>query len=448
MIRLAVHAGLLSLGLLLAAPPAGIHAQAGSPADAVPPALLQARREALLARLGTGVAVLEGEVVRSIDPPDSDYPQDSDFRQDNDVFYLTGLEEPGAWLVLIARADGPDEVRLYLPRRNPAEERWLGVRLGPGPAAAALAGLAVDAVLPADSIGAVLGALVRAPDSPARRGALYLKQSRRTSRSAVLQGLAGPGARVEDLIPHLTELRLVKDADEVRRMRRAVDVSIEGHLAAWRSTTPGAWEYELEAAAEGTFRRLGAERVGYPSIVGTGANGAILHYMTSRSRLAAGDLVVMDMGAEFGYYSADLTRTVPASGTFTPRQRALYDLVLGTQQAALDSVRPGISLARLNQIARTWMREHSGELCAPRTCEVHFIHGLGHHVGMDVHDPGGTARPLTPGMLLTIEPGLYLPEEALGIRIEDVVLVTATGHEVLSARLPRAAAAVEAFLAR
>jgi Xaa-Pro aminopeptidase len=210
---------------------------------------------------------------------------------------------------------------------------------------------------------------------------------------------------------------------------------------------PGAWEYELEAAAEGTFRRLGAERLGYPSIVGAGVNGTVLHYDENRARLADGDLVVMDLGAEFGYYSADVTRTIPASGRFTPRQRAIYNLVLGAQQAALDSVRPGVTIAQLTQIARRHIRDQSGDLCAPRACDVYFIHDLSHWIGMDVHDVGSYATPLAPGMVFTIEPGIYLTAEKLGVRIEDDVLVTATGYELLSGGAPRTAEAIEKLMA-
>lgn len=430
--------------VVLAAP---LAAQAGSPAGAVPPERLVARRAALLARMGTGIAVLRGTSERSIDPPDSDYPQDASFRQDNDVFYLTGLEEPDLWLVLIARDSATTEVRLYLPPRVPQREQWLGARLGPGPEAAALVGLQPSQVFPADSAERDIEALVAAADSPARQGALFLKADRRTSETPFLQRLVGSGVRMENLMPHLAALRVVKDDDEIARLRRAVNISAEGHLAAMRVAVPGAWEYELEAAAEGTFRRLGAERVGYPSIVGTGFNSTVLHYDESRAQLQAGDVVVMDMAAEFGYYTADVTRTIPASGRFTSRQRAIYDLVLGAQQAALDSVRPGVTMTQLTQIARRHMRDHSGNLCGARTCDAFFIHGLGHWIGMDVHDVGSYGRPMVPGMVFTLEPGVYLPEEKLGIRIEDDVLVTPTGYELLSRGVPRAAAEVEAVMA-
>jgi Xaa-Pro aminopeptidase len=432
--------------LLLAVLPTMLAAQAGSPAGAIPVERLQARRAALLDRIGTGVVVLQGAEERSADPPDSDYPQDTDFRQDNDVFYLTGLEEPGMWVVLIGRADGPDEVRLYLPRRNPQREQWLGPRLGPSPEAAALSGLPTTSLRAADSAEAEILALVSAPDSPARAGALYIKQDRRTSASPFFQRLIGAGGRLENLLPHLGELRLVKDADEIRRLRRAIEITTEGHVAAMKAAAPGVWEYEMEAAAEGTFRRLGAERLGYPSIVGAGVNGTVLHYDKSRSRLADGDLVVMDMGAEFGYYTADVTRTIPASGRFTPRQRAIYDLVLGAQQAAMDSVRPGVTMSQLTQISRRYLRDHSGDLSGARTCDAFFIHGLGHWIGMDVHDVGGYAMPLRPGMVFTLEPGVYLAAERLGVRIEDDVLVTETGYELLSGGAPRKAEDIERLM--
>jgi Xaa-Pro aminopeptidase len=186
--------------------------------------------------------------------------------------------------------------------------------------------------------------------------------------------------------------------------------------------------------------------VGYPSIVGAGVNGTVLHYDESRSQLKAGDLVVMDMAAEFGYYTADVTRTLPADGKFTARQRAVYDLVLGAQQAALDALKPGVTMMQLEGIARRYMQQNSRDLCGQRTCDAYFIHSLGHFLGMDVHDVGRYDVVLAAGMVLTIEPGIYLPEEGLGVRIEDDVAVTATGYELLSGNVPRTADAIEAIM--
>ncbi len=406
----------LALGLALVAwAGAGAVAQEGSPAGPVPVERLAARRAALMERLGDGVAVIPAGRLRSIE---RDYPQDSDYRESNDFFYLTGLEAPGARLVLVARRSAPDSATLYLPESDPGPARWTGGALGPGTEASRLTGIAEVRPLPADP------SRVGAP----RRGLEPLSVNQITAELAVL--------------------RQIKDTDEIRRLRQAVAITADAVLEAMAGAEPGVYEYEVEAAIEYGFRRRGAERVGFPSIVGSGPNGTILHYDENRRRMEEGDLVVIDVGAEYGYYSADLTRTLPVSGRFTPRQRRLYDLVLGAQQAAIDSVRPGTDIGALNRIARWYLRSKSGDLCGGLGCDRYFVHGLSHWLGMDVHDPGSYSRRLEPGMVLTVEPGIYLPEEGLGIRLEDVVLVTREGGEVLSSGLPRTAEAVERAMAR
>ena len=437
----------LLLALVASGPAA---AQVESPAGPVPPDLLAARREALLARLGTAVAVVTSAQPRSIE---GDYPQDSDYRESNDFFYLTGLEAPGATLVLLARDSEPDSVVLYLPVRDPASERWTGPRLGPGDEARRLTGIAD--VRPASARDADLrrwldnGAPALFVEVPLReRGACRGDPTARPACAPLLAQIEVPGGVVvAGVSAPIEALRLVKDADELRRLREAIRITTEAHRAAAAALSPDVWEYELEAVIEYTFRRLGAERVGFPSIVGSGPYATVLHYDRSRRQMQAGDLVVVDIGAEYGYYSADVTRTYPVSGRFTDRQRALYELVLSTQQAAIDSVRPGITVARLTEIAREHMRAHSGDLCAPRTCDTYFVHGLSHWLGMDVHDVGDYATPLAAGMVLTIEPGLYIADEEIGIRIEDDVLVTAGGHELLSGHAPRTPAEVERLMA-
>jgi Xaa-Pro aminopeptidase len=244
----------------------------------------------------------------------------------------------------------------------------------------------------------------------------------------------------------IARLRLVKGSDELTRLRRATAITAEALKESMRVARPGMWEYELEAVIEYTFRRNGAERVGFPSIVASGPNAVTLHYDENRRQVQAGELVIEDVGAEFGYYSADMTRTIPISGRFTTRQRALYDLVLGTQQAAIDSVRPGTTLAALNRIARTYMRDNSGDLCGSDSCVPYFTHALSHWLGMDVHDVGSFGARLEPGMVLTVEPGIYIPSERVGIRIEDDILVTSEGHEVLSLA-PRTAEEIEQIIA-
>jgi Xaa-Pro aminopeptidase len=258
--------------------------------------------------------------------------------------------------------------------------------------------------------------------------------------------LAGASPRVEPLAPIMAGLRLVKDEDEIRRLRRAIDITARAHREAWRLAEPGLHEYEIEAAIEYVFRAAGAERVGFPSIVGSGPNGTVLHYDENRRRTEAGDLVVVDIGAEFGYYTADLTRTFPVSGSFTARQRAIYELVLGAQEVAFEHIRPGATIADLTRAARAHIDRNSRDLCGGSSCNRYFVHGLSHWLGMDVHDVGDYGTPLAAGMVLTVEPGLYLPDEALGVRIEDDVLVTEDGYELLSADLPRRPDEVEAAM--
>jgi Xaa-Pro aminopeptidase len=402
-----VRAGVLALALLIPGPAA---AQAGSPAGPVPVERLAARRAALLDSIGSGIAVLRSAEVRSIE---RDYPQESDYREDNDFFYLTGLEAPGGWLVLVARPGSHDRVILYLPQPDSARERWAGSRPVPGAEAARLSGIG--------TVRAAAGAELEIPE-------------------------LGPPVRITDLSVKLAQLRLIKDADEVARLRRSIAITGDGLREAMQIAKPGIYEYELEARVEYAFRRAGAARLGFPSVIGSGPNSTTLHYDLNRRQTREGDLVVMDVGAEFGYQTADITRTIPVSGRFTPRQRALYDLVLGAQAAAIDSVRPGTDIQQLNRVARDYLRTHSDTLCGPAPCDRYFTHGLSHWLGMDVHDVGSYASVLAPGMVLTVEPGIYIPEEQLGIRVEDDVLVTASGREVLSSGIPRAAQDVEAVM--
>ena len=407
----------------------------GRPIDTAATAL---RRAHLLRRLGEAVVVIPAARERNVE---TDYIQDNDFRQSNTFFYFTQLEQPAAWLVMSAHAGGADSAVLLLPDRIPQMERWTGVKLGPGDLARRLTGFAQ--VLSVTKLDSILAA------QTARRVPVYAPADRYS------QGLA-PYARLHDdstvnlhdLRPVVDSMRQVKDAAELAALRHAIAITAEAQRAVAAAIEPGMFEYQAEAVLEGTFRRLGADRVGFPSIVGSGPNSTTLHYDVNRRRMNAGETVVVDIGAEWGQYTADVTRTYPVSGTFTPHQRAVYELVLATNQAVLDSVRPGITLARLNAIAREYMRTHSGTACDTVTCDRYFIHGVTHHIGMDVHDVGPTSVPLAPGMVITDEPGIYIPQEALGVRIEDDVLVTTTGHDLLSASAPRTVAEVERAMQR
>jgi Xaa-Pro aminopeptidase len=405
----------------------------GRPVDT---ATVARRRHALIARIGRGLVLIPAAHERQIE---RDYVQDNDFRQNNTFFYFTELEAQDAWLLLAARGLDSVETVLFLPPRNPAQERWTGLRLGPDSVAARLSGIAV--VLPTDSLDARLRTLAARARLP-----VFLPLDDATREEKRIVDAAFTGRDVRNVRPLVDSMRLVKDADEIARMRKAVDISAAGHMAAMQAARPGLWEYELEAVVEGTFRKQGADRVGYPSIVGSGPNSTTLHYDVNRRQTQDGDLVVLDAGAEWGQYTADVTRTFPVNGRFTPRQKAIYDLVLATQRAAFEAARPGVLLRDLDQVARTYMREHSGTLCGDKTCVAYFIHGLGHWLGMDVHDVGDYTTPLAPGMVFTIEPGIYLADEHLGVRIEDDVLMTATGPEWLSAKAPRTTDEIERLM--
>ncbi|MGH7657781.1 MAG: aminopeptidase P N-terminal domain-containing protein, partial [Gemmatimonadales bacterium] len=328
-----------------------VSAQAGSPAGPIPVKVLAARRSALLDSLGTGVAVLRSAGAMSIE---GDYPQASDFRQDNDFFYLTGLETPDSWLVFVAREDTVDETILFIPPRNPSQERWTGPKPGPDSLVAARTG--ITDIRPADDVESDIRQLLFSRSSPARTGGVYLKLDEDAGTDSYIRGLVfgRPAGDIHDLRVQLAQLRVVKDAEGMRRLEKAIELTDEAQLAAMRVARPGIHEYELEAEIEATFRRGGAERVGFPSIVGSGINSTVLHYDKNRRQTEDGDLVVMDIGAEFGYYSADITRTIPVSGRFTDRQKEVYELVLATQQAAIDSVRPGTTVRDLNRVARDY----------------------------------------------------------------------------------------------
>src|SRR5437660_91833 len=312
----------------------------GRPVDT---ASVAARRRALLRRLGRGTVLIPAAHERNIE---QEYVQDNDFRQDNTFFYFTELETQDAWLRMTAR--GPDslETVLFLPPRTPARERWTGLRLGPDSVAVRLSG--IQTVLPVDSMD---GRLQRVRGAGARAGPIYLPLSPNTRDERRIADVAFSGADVRNLLPIVDSMRVVKDSDEVARLRRAVNISVAGHIAAMRAARPGMYEYEIVAVLEQGFRSNGADRLGYPSIVGSGPNSTTPHYDVNRRRTESGDLVVIDAAAEGGQYTADVTRTFPINGRLPQRQNAIYDLVLGAQQAAFDALRPGVTMRELDAIA-------------------------------------------------------------------------------------------------
>ncbi len=357
------------------------------------------------------------------------------FQQEPNFLYLTGDDQPGAVLLMTGASEA-----LFLPHHNEREERYEGRRLSAeDPGVNERTGF--DRVLPIEKLESELArALETAP------GVYALPDAPITEKLKPLLTLR----TVSNAGPVVAKLREKKSAAELARIQFATDVSIEAHRNVWKQLAPGMREYQLAATFVDTFMKHGCS-VSYAPIVGSGIDGTILHYSANSGAVDAGDLVVMDAAAECGNYASDITRTLPASGKFTPRQRELYEVVLGAQEAAIAAVKPGMMLTgegpkSLNKIARDYIDTHGKDIQG-KSLLKYFTHGLGHSVGIEVHDPL-LPEPLQAGEVITIEPGIYIPEERIGIRIEDIVLVTDNGSRVLSAALPKDPAAVEAALAK
>ncbi len=411
------------------------------------------RRRKLLEKTDGGTIVLWGA------GDDRGYGDIGTFRQGSDFFYLTGVELPNAILVL-RPGDGGD--MLFLPPRDPNVERWTGPKWGPGDEAADAFGF--DDVLSSAPSEIVLDA--RRRSVPGFEGQLQGWMSEPdsvlwTDYSAVPGGaqlppthrfVAGlrdrlPTFAVTDVSPLVHSLRVVKDQAEVDLMSRAVAATIEGQRRAAAVIRPGVGEGLVDGAVYAAFREAGAEGLAFPTIVGSGYNATTLHYDQNAGLCNDGELVVVDIGARYGYYCGDLTRTYPVNGKFTARQRDIYDLVLEAHDRAAEAMRPGVSMFDLRKIAfgvfeDSKVRDLNGE-----TLGQFFIHGLGHQLGLDAHDPGAADQaPLEPGMVITNEPGIYIPSEALGVRIENDFVVTADGARNLSAALPTAADDIEKLM--
>jgi len=419
-----------------------------------------ARRTAVLERIGSGVAVFRAPSLR-VHANDVEYR----YRPDSDLFYLTGFPEPNAVLVLDGSAER-ERCVLFVQPRDPERETWTGKRAG---VEGALASYGADAAYPMAELAQRLTPLI------ARGGALYYHLGHDEPFNQKLLEIARAGwaqrPRTSNDLPTsllstgtlVHELRLYKSPEEIAWMQRAIDIAAEAHRAAMREVRPGMYEHEIEALVEYVFRRNGASGWAYPSIVAGGENATVLHYTANDRPLRDGDLLLLDAGDEVGCYCADVTRTFPVGRAFSPAQRRVYDLVLQAQLAAVATVKPGVTIEDVHAAALNVLVDgllSLGLLTGTREQAIgdgsykpYYMHRTSHWLGMDVHDVGtykrdGAPRPLEPGMVLTVEPGLYfasalpgVPAEyrGIGVRIEDDVLVTPTGHQVLSHAVPKSA---------
>jgi Xaa-Pro aminopeptidase len=401
---------------------------------------------------GDGVIVLCGygaaEVAASVTP----------FRQNEAFYYLTGWNEPEAILLLVPKAHAsgaaPELAKeiLYIPPHNRAEEKWTGPKLAPEDAdAPARTGFPTvhnvsqftsDLQEALQGFSKIYTELTPQPESGEEWFQADMVNKIRDK---------APQATLADLRLTIAHLRAVKSPGEIALIRKAVDASMEAHLAAMSAVKPGVWEYEIAALMKYEFERRGCEWPSYPPIVGSGFFSTVLHYDQDWNQMKDGDLVLLDVAGSYGGYASDITRTLPVNGHFTPRQREIYEIVLGAQNAALAAARPGAFVGRrgakgLYEIAYEYINTHGKDLHG-QPLGPYFIHGLSHPIGLNVHDPLEYDRALEPGMVITMEPGIYLPEERIGVRIEDDVLITPDGNELLTRRLPRAAEEIEKLMA-
>ncbi|HVP64747.1 MAG TPA: aminopeptidase P N-terminal domain-containing protein [candidate division Zixibacteria bacterium] len=412
----------------------------------------RARRLALADKVGNSVVVLFAamESEEGLSP----------FRQDNNFYYLSGSNEPGAALLIAPSAPATEHSAarpyteiLFLPAHNFRKEKWTGPKLGPeDPKAPEITGF--DRVEPLDKMRDELANLVgMAPvytdvvdapeESPSTRPLQWLARAN-----------AFPFSNFEDVKPLIGELREHKDAGELALIRHATEASKAAHRKMLKTMRPGLTENQIAGLMVGEFEFHGCERPAYAPIVGAGFNSTVLHYSANSGTIHDGDIVVMDVAGEYSMYASDITRTVPANGHFTPRQREIYEIVLGAQRAVMQAFVSGKSVLRgqgpdsLYKVAYDYINTHGKDLHG-QPLGKYFIHGLGHPVGLEVHDYG-TSGPnivLGPAMVFTIEPGIYIPEEKIGVRIEDIYEVDKSGKLIdLTGDLPHTADEVEAAM--
>jgi Xaa-Pro aminopeptidase len=421
------------------------------------------RRERFMHAMGDGVALF-------VAPPERPRSNDThyEYRPDSEFYYLTGFPEPDAFAILSPGGKEGAYTLLVRPR-DPAQEAWTGRRAG---VEGARDRYGADRALPIDELAKTLQeSLTNQERVLFRLGAsaqvdAAVLRAVRTIAGADRTGVWAPHT-VVDPGEILSEMRLRKSSEDLTLLRRAIEMSVAGHRTALRAIRPGLHEYELEAIVEYVFRRSGSPAPGYSTIVGSGPNACILHYRENTRRMQDGELVLVDAGAEWECFTGDITRTYPVGGRFTPEQERIYRLVLDAQTAALACVRPGARFqdthdAAVNVLARGlldlgFLQGPLSEVLEKEAYKKFYLHKTSHWLGMDVHDAGkyrvrGEWRTLEPGMVLTVEPGLYIPAGSegvpreywdIGVRIEDDVLVTPDGHEVLTAGLPKQVADVE-----
>jgi len=435
------------------------------------PNIIYAERRAQLAAQADGPIILWGFTGRE------EVSQSNVFAQEENFYYLTGHNEEGAGLIIFPApkhdngspapagspaaagsstamrddASSPREM-LFLPAKDPAKEKWNGVRMSP-----------IDPDITARTGFATVKAFAEMRAEVEKLAKIYPAVYTILPYEKELGGyphekqvvdwlqVAAPQAKVKDIRQNIYALREIKSPGEIAFLQKAIELSLDAQLEAMKMMRPGLYEYQIAAKMVEVHAMGGSEAEGYAPIVGAGPNSVALHYDKLSRKIEDGDIVVLDVGAQYSGYSADITRTLPANGKFTARQREIYDIVLGAQNAAMATLKPGIDLCKKGghsayKVSYDYINSHGKDLHG-KSLGQYYIHGLGHHIGLDVHDPGEYCEPLKPGMVITMEPGIYIPEENLGVRIEDDVLITPDGYKLLSERLPRNPDQIEKIMA-
>jgi Xaa-Pro aminopeptidase len=400
----------------------------------VDPEIFKQRRQALMEKLDGRVAVLHGGERQTGGVVESLFIQESSF------YYLTGVTEPGAALVLAPEEKQYKEI-LYLQPRNPDVENWDGRRSPLGEALEATTGFPV--VRRIGRLGSDLTSIMQRNRKAAFLGPIVGATSPKPQSLDLLQAGQSrvPGTSLENMADLIPEMRRIKSEYEVERIQKAVNITGKGLLAAMKAVRPGLKEFQLQSIVDHTYEMEGAQFLGFSTILAWGPNTTVLHYTKNDKTIENSGLVLIDTGAAWEHYSADVTRTIPVSGKFSAREKELYELVLEAADAAIQKVRVGANNHEDVHMAAKNVLDKAGY-------GKYFIHGTGHFVGLDVHDAGNYDLPLKEGVVVTVEPGIYIPEEGIGIRIEDVVLVTKEGPVILSRDIPRTIDEIEKVMAK
>ncbi len=406
------------------------------------------RRRAVLEQMEQGsiMVLYSGEAI----------PQSMDaccpFEANHHFYYLTGLRRENMALVL-SKSASEDRTMLFIEEPVPSMERWTGRRVTKEEATA-ISG--IDDVRYIDSLQGAISRMIDRERVDAAyfdcyRYAMTDPDSCNMRKAREFAG-AYPAITLKNAHTMLAAMRMVKDESEIACLREAIALTDKGLRRVLATLVPGQMEYQAQAEFEYAIRMNGAEGPAFETIAGSGLNGCMLHYNTNHCRMEAGSLLLLDLGARVKGYNADITRTYPVSGTYSPRQKAVYDVVLRANQAVAAAARPGLTLRQLNEVCKQTLAEGLmalGKIDSPEQIGTYYMHGVSHHLGLDTHDVSAhDETPLAPGMVITNEPGLYIDEEQIGIRIEDDLLITADGCEVLSQALPRTTEEIEALMAR